>query len=620
MFFPNNDFQKQVMMFREIDYNLIALLGLLLMSPTIFAQQFENVNNKRQQGFESLPQPLFKVAQLYQEKGQLSKATLKKYDIASRQDGEVYIELKHGFELGNEVNLNDQTLSYFEPQHEYKNVIGGWVAQEDIFELSKVLPADYLMLSPNPGVVDTNGVAVTNSTSYIANVNGGQGLKVGIIDLGFGGVYSSQAQGNVPTPFYEHDHSGSGDPFDDGNVHGTGCTEVIYNFAPAAEFHLFKVQGHASLGLAIQDAISTGIDIISISLSYFNTGWDDGSGAICSAVKDATDAGIIVFCSSGNDNLKHWQGDFRDVWDGDGLHEWNFGIDEGNDVLIENEKELKANLQWEGNPTVTNDFNIIFFNTITGVEISSTTNNTGYDALTWENDTGSDLLVSISIEKVASNKDEFELWVSEEIEYNQTGGSTKSPANTAEDLLVAVGAVDRTDYNTSNPSPASYSSRGPSNDGRKLPDIVAPTNLKVYSYPDGMGGTSSATPCAAGIALLLWSEHDYLSPEGLLDLLFGFVRLYNPWSVGLHDNDFGRGGIELPNFTANSRFIIEGVTNNNDLDRPFDKIERADFVSPADQNIFFLGGDYDIPNAASRVIDKEMIYRSLKNDATIKVN
>ena len=78
---------------------------------------------------------------------------------------------------------------------------------------------------------------------------------------------------------------------------------------------------------------------------------------------------------------------------------------------------------------------------------------------------------------------------------------------------VAVGAVD-SDNNI-----ATFSSRGPTYDGRIKPDIVAMgvnvygassngTNLYTYG-----SGTSSATPIAGGIAALLLSAYPYLTNE-----------------------------------------------------------------------------------------------------------
>ena len=78
----------------------------------------------------------------------------------------------------------------------------------------------------------------------------------------------------------------------------------------------------------------------------------------------------------------------------------------------------------------------------------------------------------------------------------------RCPANARK--VMAVGAVDVTSQVIE-----SYSSRGPSNDGRYKPDLVAPTNVRAAGSLSDTGfisifnGTSGATPHAAGAAALL---------------------------------------------------------------------------------------------------------------------
>ncbi len=605
---------------------IFFFFSLLLFMNGLNAQDFTWSEINLQQGYEEMPQPIFELAKFVQENGKPTRAQSKQFNVATRVDGKIFLEIQCGFDVEVKPALKPETLTFFEKETEYKNVVGGWVEAGDIFSLYQTLEEPYFMLASIPAIISQTGDTVTNATSYMNNVLGGLGLKVAIFEPFYGGIYSSQAAGKVPTPFYEHDFSSSGDPFDDGDVHGTGVTEIIYHFAPQAEFHLYKFATPTQFSAAMQDAIAEGIDVISLSLGFPNTGWADGTGVPNMAVKDATDAGIIVFSAAGNNQKYHWQGHFDDGAQIDGDHVWDGSVDEGNDIDVPNGKTLACHLQWKGTPTANNDFNLRFFNAITGVLLASNTATVGPASLNWTNTTGSLLKVAVVVNRLNSTQTEFELFAVNtggyQLQYNSTGNSIIAPSTSGEDLSIIVGAVARENYDGPITYVESYSSRGPSNSGRILPDIVAPTNLVNYSYPSGMSGTSAAAPCAAGIALLLWSEHDYLSAEGLIDVIYGLTKLYNHWTIGgvEQDNEWGRGGIELPNYTANSRFIIEGVTNNNDLDRPFDKVERADYLSPQDLNLFFLGGTYGPPNNAQDVLDKPMIYRSLKENALIEAN
>ncbi len=84
---------------------------------------------------------------------------------------------------------------------------------------------------------------------------------------------------------------------------------------------------------------------------------------------------------------------------------------------------------------------------------------------------------------------------------------TASSSPTPGDAVGAfsVGAIDATTL-----LPESYSSEGPTDDGRNKPDITAPTNVLITpGDPEAealtsCGGTSCATPHVGGAAALLW--------------------------------------------------------------------------------------------------------------------
>ncbi|TLY32954.1 MAG: T9SS type A sorting domain-containing protein, partial [Ignavibacteria bacterium] len=94
-------------------------------------------------------------------------------------------------------------------------------------------------------------------------------------------------------------------------------------------------------------------------------------------------------------------------------------------------------------------------------------------------------------------------------------GTMLTPADA--DSIISVGAV------TFSKKLASFSSTGPTNDGRTKPDIVAP-GVSVFCaiVPNTYGnqqGTSLATPLAAGSAALLLSVRPELSPVQVRDAM-----------------------------------------------------------------------------------------------------
>ena len=114
---------------------------------------------------------------------------------------------------------------------------------------------------------------------------------------------------------------------------------------------------------------------------------------------------------------------------------------------------------------------------------------------------------------------------------------------------IAVGAVDNSNVVTS------FSSPGPTSDGRIKPDIVA-QGTYVYAastsgfsnYTGTFAGTSAATPLAAGVAGLLLSAHPYLTNKQVRKILMETADNYST-----PNNDRGYGlvsaarAIDYPN-------------------------------------------------------------------------
>jgi len=100
------------------------------------------------------------------------------------------------------------------------------------------------------------------------------------------------------------------------------------------------------------------------------------------------------------------------------------------------------------------------------------------------------------------------------LQYRTEEGSIVAPA-TAESVL-AVGASD---YASGAPEP--FGSRGPTADGRRGVDVVAPDGFRAASRPDGFVGSSAAAPYVAGVAALVLDANPALDRDAVERVLEG---------------------------------------------------------------------------------------------------
>ena len=140
------------------------------------------------------------------------------------------------------------------------------------------------------------------------------------------------------------------------------------------------------------------------------------------------------------------------------------------------------------------------------------------------------------------------------------------------DSVIAVGAVDNTGII------ASFSSRGPTHDGRIKPDVCAQgVSVRCASPYDslaylGVNGTSLSTPLVGGAAALCLQMHPYWSPVELRDALRASAT-----QALVPDNDYGWGIIDAYETALNGATAIsprplafrDGLTLRQNSPNPF---------------------------------------------------
>jgi hypothetical protein len=390
----------------------------------------------------------------------------------------------------------------------------------------------------------------------------------------------------------------------------------VFDHVPNAQYNIYKVATTSDLGNAVNQCITNGVDVISHSVSWYNLGWADNTGAACTAANNASNNGILFFNSAGNRNGQHWQGNF-DNSDGDSWHNWIGTADEQNTFTLGAGRSVNVRMQW--NSASSSDHYDLYLYSSTSAVLASSTNTNSFETLSYTNSGASTQTLNVAVLRNTASPPEFEVFIDggpSDLEYFSSAGSTTSPSNALGSNVISVGAVPQTSYGSPTGTSgieASYSSRGPTNSGNQAPDLCAPTNTTTVAYAGAFGGTSCATPNAAGAAAAFWSGHPSLNATGVRRILFAKADLYKDWGTNGTDNVFGRGGVFLHDYYSLNRYVLKSALNTSSQSTlPYYSIEDIDNdgAVPSGLRIYYLD-NYDTAPGSSVLINKPMLYRSI---------
>jgi hypothetical protein len=390
---------------------------------------------------------------------------------------------------------------------------------------------------------------------------GGAGVRVAVFDVQWMGAdglpeelgafttHDCQAHPSCEVPMDTHRPRYA---FEEGS-HGVACAEIIRDLAPEAELHLVRVNGLTTLENAVDWAIRADIDVVSMSMSFFNNAFHDGTGPLVDVVTRLADAGILMVNSAGNYATEHWSGDFADI-DADGALDFPWGSEWWPAYWTAGTRSLSVS--W-------NQFSRCGATDLDVVVVDGTGAVVGRSAST--QDPSADVCSPVERVRVQAAADDWyyarvqrrrgdtntrvSLFARDGDAYGATPGSLADPASAR--TTFTVGAVRAVGYLGN--AAESFSSRGPTNGGLPKPDIAGPDGLTTTTYgSQGFYGTSASTPAVAGAIALLLSRTPDLSPAEaaaqLRDSAVRGTRGYDPadaaWSGG--DGALGAGYARLP--------------------------------------------------------------------------
>jgi hypothetical protein len=322
----------------------------------------------------------------------------------------------------------------------------------------------------------------------------GAGQTVAILDLGFGGLDDSIAAGELPprdqlqVRSFDATYGFDGrDVLGNPVQHGVRMAEIVHDIAPQAQLALVNYHTEDEFEQAVAWLVANRVPIVNHSNSFL-TPPHDGTGRTARIVDAAAAAGVLWVNSAGNYAERHWAG----------------RADATGTILPLQTRagdQLSFTLNWRGAPDARASVSV----QRQGADGVWADAAPGFPAGTASEVTPK-LIADASpyrvlVQQVAGAPADLDLF-SRSVGFGANAvpdGSIPTPGDAAGSLTVA--AVPWTGTTL-----ASYSSRGPTDDGRLKPDISAPTYITSNPAWPGTAGTSAATPHVAAAAALLRQE------------------------------------------------------------------------------------------------------------------
>ena len=427
---------------------------------------------------------------------------------------------------------------------------------------------------PDFGPITGQGVGAHLATAWHEAGITGEGVKVGIIDVGFEGfqdLMGTEIPMTVEARCYTDlgVHTRNTSDCENQEVHGTAVAESLLDIAPKVSLYIANPTSGAELQSTVDWMVSEGVSVINRSVSGLFDGPGDGTSPYkdspLKTVDRAVDGGITWVNSAGNYNLDTWFGPYSNM-DGDAWVDFHGPGAERNyvrlparDETIDFEVELRWEDSWRG---ATSDLNLFFYDGYTEKLVASSKDyqlgGSGDDpherlklnALPSPDPSEGRYFVAVSHEQGnAPDWIQLRVRVFGQLQDPTEGYSINNASESANPGMLAVGATHYWDTHTI----ANYSSRGPTPDGRVKPDIVGTACGETASYPPSSNqagtiscwfpGTSQASPHVAGMAALVRQRFPDYTPAQVASYLKAFAQQRETPDP---NNTWGHGFAQLP--------------------------------------------------------------------------
>lgn len=449
----------------------------------------------------------------------------------------VIVEADPSTTVTSQVNVHGGKLRYrWGRLHEVSIPAGRLAALASLLPAGTVVRLSY----PHQALAVTGqGVALTGAADMQSLGRNGAGVKVGVIDMGFANYTNAQASGDLPSSLTITDYTGTGTG---GIDHGTNVAQIVYEMAPGAQMYLAKINTDVQLQQAMSDMAAAGVRVINHSVGWYGAAFYDGTGSICNTANSANTSNIQWVNAMGNDRNRHYMATFTDA-NADLRHE--FAANQNyNTIALTAGTSVSLVLNWDAYPTTSIDYNLYLYNGSPDaggtIVAQSTTRQRGtassspYESVAYTPSTSGTYYIVVKKYSSSSTNTRFALYsFGPSLGVKTYASSLAQPADCT--YVLGVGATNLSD------APESFSSEGPTTDGRSKPDVSGPDGVQT-SLTSSFAGTSAASPHVAGAVVLLRARNPGMTTAQIRSLLIITAKDVN--TTGF-DSRTGYGRISL---------------------------------------------------------------------------